>query len=202
MGSGSPQDAQKATKAVPWAATLVPGPGADDLLETFERCSPWVDEARSRAELYGLATRRGWTVKGRPFSVGDAGIVAEAMARVARGTSGLSDDQFGGIAFGMVRNVGRGRDATESNPLADHFFGFIPETLRRYRRDHGLDALARFSESLQRQLDVDALVRGGRSPAAARQWLRQHPGLHASDAPPPRRTGIRTANAPVRKGPR
>lgn len=42
-------------------------------------------------------------------------------------------------------------------------------------------------DRLQYWLDLSALWRGGRNPAAARQWLRDNPGKHAHDAPPPRR---------------
>jgi hypothetical protein len=41
--------------------------------------------------------------------------------------------------------------------------------------------------ALQYDLDVAGLVRGGRSPSAARRWLERHPDQHAKDAPPPRR---------------
>jgi len=52
----------------------------------------------------------------------------------------------------------------------------------------GIDAFGRFLEhQVQYELDLAALVRGGRKLAATRRWLERHPGMHAKDAPPPRR---------------
>lgn len=40
---------------------------------------------------------------------------------------------------------------------------------------------------LQRRADIAELVAGGRTPQTARAWLRNNPGSHATDAPPPRK---------------
>jgi hypothetical protein len=71
----------------------------------------------------------------------------------------------------------------------------VPERTRRHyqQRFGSFDALDHFLRRLEYRNDMVALtkgnrlVEGGRTKAAARQWLLRHPGEHAKDAPPPRR---------------
>jgi hypothetical protein len=91
----------------------------------------------------------------------------------------------------MIRDLVRGGAATDyGDPVFDHVQGPgspSERTRRRYRRNWGSRGGGRwFEASFQHDVDVAALVNGGRSYGAALQWLRDHPEERANKAPPPR----------------
>lgn len=116
--------------------------------------------------------------------------VARHLASWEEHRPSLTTNDLAGMAFFMVRNLAAGRTATD---YGDIFFEVVrgapsDRTRRRYRQQWGNDAgRVWWREELQHYLDVSGLVASGRTPAAARQWLRDNPGKHAKDAPPPRR---------------
>jgi len=131
--------------------------------------------------------------------------VARHLRRVAAAEPSIGPNQAAGYAFGMVRNLLASRIATDYGDSFDVITSEGPPsrtTRRRYvakaaaertrekklgRRSTVLGGEVWIRDSLQYDLDVAALVTGGRSVEAARQWLRDNRGKHAKDAPPARR---------------
>ena len=116
--------------------------------------------------------------------------VAQHLAWWDEHKPSMTANELAGIAYFMLRNVAAGRTATD---YGDIFFEVVrgapsDRTRRRYRARWGNEAGRMWwREELQHYIDLSALVRGGRTPAAARLWLRDNPGKHAHEAPPPRK---------------
>jgi len=156
------------------ATSLWPGkirPLANDL----DPLRPWAD----RAAVRGVFEKRLG-----PGHTDAAEAVAVHLGRIgrARNLGEYSPLDIAAIAFFMLQNVREGRDPVDYGPV-------IPvtgpeRTVRRWSREYPEEKVLRL---LQQDLDVAALVRGGRTPKAARRWLQLHPGQHAKDAPPPRK---------------
>lgn len=165
-------------------STFVPSPAADALVQRVEALLPWQDVAAVRRMLAAWSTE----YTGSSIDELRAHDVAEHLALIGRSTDLPGADDAAAIAFFMLGNVARGREAAEYDLLRDTVKGWPARTLRHYRHLHGgIDGLGRFLEHrVQYELDLAALVRGGRKVAAARRWLERHPGMHAKDAPPPR----------------
>lgn len=166
-------------------STFVPSPGADALVQRLEALRPWQDVAAVRRMLAAWSSEYTDT----PVDELRAHDVAEHLAQIGRSTTLPDPDDAAMTAFLMLTNVARGREAAEYDLLRDTVKGRPARTLRHYRQMYGgIDALGRFFEHhVQYELDLAALVRGGRSLAATRRWLERHPRMHAKDAPPPRR---------------
>lgn len=154
----------------------------------LEPLRPWQDEATVATELANWASgRRG----SEGLGPGHYREVAANLRYIGRSSPVQTTEEIDGIAFHMLRNVMAGREATDYGTS----FEFIlnkdvpsPRTRRRYTKAHGyMGGLRWMTEQLQYDLDLAALVRGGRSEAAARRWLERNPGKHAKDAPPPRK---------------
>lgn len=174
-------------------AGFVPSSPMLALAHLIESLSPWTDEEQVSRLLRGWADDHWGDGTLEPGLADGAAQVAEQMRFLGSLPEPPSAGQMLGIAFHMMRNVAAGRGPTEYDSLGDHIVGINPRTTRRYRHrarhqglNPGLDALHLFMASLQYDLDVAALVRGGRTPGAARRWLERNPGKHAGDAPSPR----------------
>lgn len=160
---------------------------------------PWQDEAKVARALRGWATRYWGEGSLDPGLADGAGSVAEQLRYLGLASPPPDDPSMIGITFHLLRNVARGRPATQYDMLGDHVFDVPSRTMRRYREraraagdSQGISALHLFLSALQFDLDVAALVQRGRTPGAARRWLERHPGEHAEDAPPPRRRSDRS----------
>lgn len=174
-------------------AGLVPNAAGLDLMEVLDRTRPWADEDEVAKALRRWSDRHWGTGALTPGDADSAAEVATHLAVMGRASNAPSDTQVVGIALHMLINVARGRGPTQSDLLADSVVGVPARTARRYRQlgrgstdDPSLAAFAQFMQNLQYDLDLAALVRGGRSVGAARRWLQRHPSLHARDAPAPR----------------
>jgi len=109
------------------------------------------------------------------------------LRRIGRFDPDIAGATIVTIALGMLGNVLHGRDPTDYDDLRRVIQGVPDRTMRHYRQLYGDASLEEYSGGgLQHQLDVAALVHGGRTVTAARAWLRANPGKHATDAPPPR----------------
>lgn len=174
-------------------AGFVPSSTTLALAHLIESLSPWTDEKRVSRSLRGWANEHWSDGVLEPGLADGAAQVAEHMRLLGSLREPPSTGQMLGMAYHMMRNVAAGRGPTEYDTLDDHIVGINPRTARRYGHrarqaglNPGLDALHLFMASLQYDLDVAALVRGGRTPGAARRWLERNPGMHARDAPSPR----------------
>ena len=181
-------------RQIAFDAGLVPNETATELASIVTQHRPWRDETAFAAALRGWANRR-WT-KGalEPRIADGAAEVAAEMAFIGRSLNPPTDAQAVGMVNLMLQNVALGRGPREYDTLRDHVKLVPARTLRRYRqqaressRDPGTDALPIYFERLQYELDLAALVHGGRTVSAARRWLQRNPGKHAADAPPPRK---------------
>lgn len=175
-------------------AGFVPSDAALAVAELIVSLSPWTDEERVARGLRAWANEHWGEGALEPGLADGAGQVAEHLRLLGMLESPPTDSQMLGIAFHMLRNVAAGRGPTEYDSLGEHIVGLNPRTARRYKQrareaglNPGIDALHMFLASFQYDLDYSALVRTGRTPAAARRWLERNPGKHAKDAPPPRR---------------
>jgi hypothetical protein len=172
------------------AEHFVPGEGSLALADLVVSLRPWRDEQRVSSALRSWATRYSGEGSLDPGLADGAGAIAQHMRALGGLLEPLDDGSMLSITFAMLQNVARGRDPTEQDLLVDHVVGIPARTLRRYKqraRESGENPLHLFLVALQYDLDVAGLVRGGRSPGAARRWLQRHPGQHAKDASPPRR---------------
>jgi hypothetical protein len=165
-------------------ATFLPSPAADPLVQRVEALRPWQDVAKVRRML--AAWSREYTET--PIDELRTHDVAEHLAQIGRSTDLPDPEGIAMATFLMIGNVVRGREAAEYDLLRDSVKGWPTRTLRHYHQMYGgIHALGRFLEHrVQYDLDLAALVRGGRRLAAARRWLERHPGMHAKDASPPR----------------
>jgi hypothetical protein len=148
--------------------------------DSLNRLRPWQEEAATAAVLTFIADNR--------LRAGHYREVASYLRQIGRSDPELRAQQAAGIAGFMLGNLAAGREATDYGGGWDHVVGpddepLVPRTTRRHYQDvwHWL------RESLQYDLDLAALVNGGRSKVAARRWLERHPGKHAKDAPRPRK---------------
>jgi hypothetical protein len=191
----SAEDADTAAKLrqIAFDAGLVPNEAATSLATAVATHRPWQKEDSFAAALRSWATWHWGEGSLDPGLADGAGEVAAELAIIGRATNPPTDSQAVGIVNLMLQNVALGRRPREYDTLRDHVKGVPARTLRRYRQlareageDPGLEALAIYLTRLQQRLDLDALVNGGRTEAAARRWLERHPGKHASDAPPAR----------------
>jgi hypothetical protein len=187
-------------------AGFVPSEPALALAELIVSLSPCKDEEQVARGLRAWANEHWGEGALEPGLADGAGQVAEHMRLLGMLESPPTDSQMLGIAFHMLRNVAAGRGPTDYDLLGDHIVGFNPRTARRYKQraraaglNPGLDALHQFMASFQYDLDVAALVRAGRTPAAARRWLERNPGKHARDAPAPRRPRVADVTGRMRR---
>ena len=155
--------------------------------ELLEPLRPWTDEA----EVARVLARWGEGRKGcEKLADGHYREVAYHLRLIGRSRTPVTPEHVDGIAFFMIHNLVSDREVTDYGDGFQHIKGAPSErTRRRYRKYFGSQAGWQWMrDSLQYDMDVAGLVNGGRSPAAARQWLLRNPGKHAKDAPPPRRT--------------
>lgn len=150
----------------------------------LEPLRPWANVADVTVALERWMHRSGWGRQARTISL--QLTTAEHLRLIGRSDPDIASATIVTIALGMLGNVLHGRDPTDYDMLKRTIQGVPNRTLRHYRQTYGPDAFSRYLASLQQDLDVAALVRAGRSKAAARAWLRANPGKHATDAPPPR----------------
>ena len=153
--------------------------------ELLEPLRPWQDEAAVAAVLEEWGTGR----KGcEDLRNGHYREVAFHLRLLGRSAEPPTTEQIDGIAFFMIHNLVSGREVTEYGDGFEFIIGAPSErTRRRYRQLFGSEAGWQWMrDSLQFDMNVAGLVKGGRTPAAARRWLERHPGLHAKDAPPAR----------------
>lgn len=152
----------------------------------LEPLRPWHDEAAVATALATWASGRRGSERLGP---GHYREVATHLRFIGRGTPVQTTEQIDGIAFLMLRNVMAGREAMDYGTSFEFIHGApSARTRRRYTQRHGYGGgFAWMSEALQYDIDLAALVRGGRSKQAARRWLERNPGKHAKHAPPPRR---------------
>lgn len=170
-------------------------------LEPFlEPLRPWRDERLTALAIQRWLQARPVMVLGLdrpPKAAPRPGVdpvalrtVARHLRAIAEANPSLNPNEIAGIAFFMVGNLMAGRGPTDYD---DVFFRVVQNapserTRRRYRKQWGSDAgRVWWRDELQHALDVSALVNGGRTHKAALQWLRDNPGKHAHEAPPPRR---------------
>jgi hypothetical protein len=180
-------------RQVAFDAGIVPNETAVALAEVVLKHRPWRDENAFAADLR-LWARKHWGHGSlEPRMADGASEVASELSVIGRASNPPTDAQALGMTNLMLRNVALGRGPRQYDTLRDHIRGVPARTLRRYRQqaregggDAGVDALPIYFSNLQYRLDLDSLVLGGRSLAAARRWLQRHPGKHASDAPPAR----------------
>lgn len=175
-------------------AGFVPSGAALALAELIVSLSPWKDEERVAHGLRAWANEHWGAGALEPGLADGAAEVAEHMRLLGDLESPPTADQMLGIAFYMLRNVAAERGPTEYDSLGEHIVGLNPRSARRYKQRAratglipGTDAVHLVLASFQYDLDYSALVRAGRTPAAARRWLERNPGKHARDAPAPRR---------------
>lgn len=172
------------------AEYFVPSEASLALADLVVSLRPWRDERRVASALRSWANSYSGEGSLDPGLADGAGAIAQQMRELGGLVEPPDDGPMLSMTFGMMRNVAAGRDPTEYDSLGDHVVGFPARTLRRYKqraREAEENALRLFLAAFQYDLDVAALVHGGRSAAAARRWLERHPGQHAKDAPPPRR---------------
>jgi hypothetical protein len=184
-------------------AGMVPSEAALKLLGALIATRPWQDENRTARAIRDWADHHWGEGSLTPRQTDGAADVAGGLSELGRLAPPLTDAQILGAALFMLRNVARSRAPTEDDPLRDHVVGLPARTARRYRqhaREAGLHpgrgGLGLYVRDLQYDIDLAALVHGGRSVHAARRWLERHPHARAKDAPPPRpRRASRTNQA-------
>jgi hypothetical protein len=163
----------------------------NELAAILERLRPWTDRTAMERALRQWTQAHGWPdLHGREADVAQDlyRLGGEVTADGIWNAAPPDTETAAGITAFMLRNVAAGRGATEYDLLGDSVKGVPRRTIRHYRHVHGgVKALGAFFASLQYDIDLAALVHGGRSEAAARRWLERHPELRAKDAPPPRR---------------
>jgi hypothetical protein len=120
----------------------------------------------------------------------DTGVCDEVAREIGRiGTDPSyphwTDSAVAHVTMEMLHNVAAGHQAWElgGSLLAARR---IPRSTRYYNRAEGMSYVYR---RVARERDLRELVAGGRSLAAARQWLLRHRGRHYWDAPPPQSRG-------------
>ena len=170
----SPRPGQNVTTGEPPIAALS---------RTLRSCRPWNDSAVVEHKLARYLERSGQ----HPDLLALVGV-AEVLRKIGKQDPEVKAETIAGVAFYLLRNVVQGRNAT------DYGWGFggidtsvISErNRRRYAEPGGFERW--LSERFQQDLDIAALFHDkGYSVTNARAWLRRHPGLHAKDAPAPRR---------------
>ncbi len=143
----------------------------------------WRDEVQTERAV------RAWT---RRYSVPEPpdGNFADLAGALKAHGANPGRAAAGAVIYSSWQNLSEGRDVDERALLASVFGRAVPaRTIRRYRANHGSDSAAAGAlfERLQRQADIQCLMAGGRSRAAARKWLAEH-SQPARTAPPPRRS--------------
>ena len=169
------------------------------LSDALARTRPWTSRGATRNALAD------WWQEYVPAADQGSWEVAELLQELGKATD-LPSDPTMMVAL-MLENVAHGRAPGDYGFMlatAVTGSGISDRQLRRYRaagrlserlRDDGtsglyfdpLAPLRLLSTRLQRRADIAELVAGGRTPQTARAWLRNNPGSHATDAPPPRK---------------
>jgi hypothetical protein len=111
--------------------------------------------------------------------------VADELARIGRqpNLTAWTDGAIASVTMDMLLNVANGRSPWElGGSLLD--VASLPRSTR-YR--HRAEGTAYLYHRRRREAALRDLVAGGRSPTAARAWLRRHPGEPVSLASPPQR---------------
>lgn len=174
---------------------LTPAPVWDALVAAVDGLRPWSDVGAVRAAILT------WTrdCSSAPIDGLDCDVIAKQLKLIGEATNvpDISGRTFvtSASAHGMASLVLRmWADAVgvrDGGVLYgtgfEHVDGLSARTIRDYRSRFGSDAFHEWLATWQRHLDIAGLVARGRSPQAARAWLRRHPGKHARDAGPPRR---------------
>ncbi len=94
---------------------------------------------------------------------------------------GLDRESVAGVAAFMLRNVARGRAATDYG--MDAIVGIPDRTRRRYIADHGPRADTAWMDARYGyRIALAALVQGGRTEQTARAWIRRNPGRPYTEA--------------------
>jgi len=157
----------------------------------LERTRPWGDRSRVERGLRDWASRHDWP----PLGAGEASVAAELHRLGGLPTAtGIRNARPPGRQVAaeatvmMLRNVAAGREAMDYGLLGVQVTGHgIPDrTIRRYMAQPGAAPLMSVLNRIARDGAMAHLVAGGRSPVAARAWLRRHPGTSPMDARLPR----------------
>lgn len=193
------------------SASITPHEGADtngqnvtnelaDLEEKLERLRPWTDERAVARALREWAASHGWP----SLEAGEASVAAE-LHRLGgeRGRDGVWNarppdrQEAAEVAVMMLRNVADGREATAYGLMGVRLAGHsIPaRTMRRYLAQPGAAPLTSVMGRLAHDRAMANLIAGGRTPVAARAWIRRHPNTSPGEATPPRRHAGRRPTA-------
>jgi hypothetical protein len=167
-------------------------PDLSDLEDVLERTRPWSDHGAVERGLREWASRHGWPT----LAAGEASVAVE-LHRLGGdvGKDGVWNarppdrHEAAEIAAWMLTNVAAGREATEYGLMGVRITGHgIPaRTMRRYLAQPGSDPLTSVLRRFAHDRGMANLIAGGRSPVAARAWLRRHPNTSPGEARPPRR---------------
>ncbi len=152
----------------------------------------WQDETKVAACLRRWAE---WYWGEDALTPGDAdgaAEVAEALRGLGRSTGSADDVAMLRLVWTMLYRVTQGRSPTAVEPVSIRVLGYPKKTTSRGQRtardttdDDG--GLAQAFERLQRELDLDVLVKKGYARSNALRWRQRNADKRPWDAPPPRR---------------
>jgi hypothetical protein len=150
------------------------------LEDVLERTRPWRDHVAVERDLRDWASRHDWP----PLAAGEASVAAE-LYRLGGdvGRDGVWNarppdrQEAAEVAVMMLRNVVAGREPLDYGLMGIEITGHgIPaRTMRRYMAQPGLDPLLSVLRRVAHDRAMANLIAGGRSPVAARAWIRRHP---------------------------
>jgi hypothetical protein len=177
------------------AARLVAGPASEELLALLQELRPWANETRVATRLRGWANRHWGENSLSPSDADGADEVAQVLHDFGQDPDPPDDRTVLALASAMLRRVARKRPPTGADPITDNVKGYPLSTTTRWRKiardaaPNGIDdgGLSVAFERIQRELDLDGLIRKGYTRPNAWAWLERNRGKHASSAPPPRR---------------
>jgi hypothetical protein len=167
-------------------------PTLRDLEDMLERTRPWRDHVAVERGLRDWASRHDWP----PLAAGEASVAAELYRLGGEvGKDGVWNAQppdrheAAEVAVMMLRNVAAGREATDYGLLGVQITGHgIPaRTMRRYLAQPGSAPLMSVMRRFAHDRAMANLMAGGRSPVAARAWIRRHPDTSPGEAGRPRK---------------
>lgn len=153
----------------------------DALDRALDATRPWAVRAATEKALDS------WIGLYRPNLAGHGWHVEIAghLQRLGSGRNTPDHVAMTAITLHMIANAAARGDVADLGDGLDLIVN--PRRTRRDDRARQVDPAAYRLARIQQDLDIAALVRGGRQPQAARRWLRSNPGKHAVDAPPQRK---------------